>query len=378
MDVSGDAPLYDNDVSGAFERKIYIDPHRKTSVMRQPSGPLDVQVKGAPKKGDGAPLDPLPIAYEVAAVGSRIANIHRVAGQRVQELDHFVESVSTPIVQLKLPGAPEVVEQLSLNGKRQMLLQARKVLEQKLLEATRRNARRIVIGERSGKWAPPLEMTLLSALGAGGGEGGGSWPTPPAPQIVPYLDPAESGGGSGIFFREAAALEAGFPPHAVHYAYILHTLISTAVGEVLARNVADVIGGFYYMPTIRADVFVCSALTDQDPKLYLNVQAFEQAMPVECEDGDPARPTSFTIRTDRWRELLPYWVCRVTNAMNENAEHFRKGGSLEGIYDAQIRKRLFKCMGGESASGDPLLTAPQKWKPTKVGTALLRPAAAAS
>mmetsp|Transcript_36730 Transcript_36730/g.97035 ORF Transcript_36730/g.97035 Transcript_36730/m.97035 type:complete len:342 (-) Transcript_36730:258-1283(-) len=340
--------------------------------MHDTGGPLAIKVKGAPKKADGAPVDSLPIAYEVAAVGARIANIHRVAGQRVLEMDHFVESVETPIVQLKLPGAPDVEEKLSLNGKRMMLLQARKVLEQKFLQATAQHGKKMMIGESSGTWAPPLEFRLLSALGEAGGAAS-KWPTPPRPKIAPYLDPAQSGGGSGIFFREAEAVSAGIPPHAVHYAYIFHGLLTTVVHQILGRKVDDVIGGLYYMPTIRADVFVCSAISDDRPKLHINVQAFEQSMPVECEGDDPSRPTSFTIRTDRWRELLPYWVCRLTHAMNENAKYYEKGGSLGGLYDAKIRKRLHECMGGESADGESLLAAPQKWMPAKVGTALLKP-----
>lgn len=48
----------------------------------------------------------VPLAFEVAAVGSRLANLARVGGQRVEEMDHFVESTTTPIVRLVPAGAP--------------------------------------------------------------------------------------------------------------------------------------------------------------------------------------------------------------------------------------------------------------------------------
>jgi hypothetical protein len=38
----------------------------------------------------------------VAAVNSKIRNIHRVAGERVKEMDHFVASVTVPVVRLAL------------------------------------------------------------------------------------------------------------------------------------------------------------------------------------------------------------------------------------------------------------------------------------
>ena len=81
-------------------------------------------------------------------------------------------------------------------------------------------------------------------------------------------------------------------------------------------------------------------------------------MPVECEGDDPARPLSFTIRPEKWRELLPYWLCRVTAAMNESAAHFRKGGSLQGIYDSATRSRLHACLvqRGAHRTKEPLRT----------------------
>ena len=42
------------------------------------------------------------------------------------------------------------------------------------------------------------------------------------------------------------------------------------------KTVGDVVGGLYHMPTIRADVFVCSAMNAGDPRLHLNVLVFEQ------------------------------------------------------------------------------------------------------
>ena len=35
-------------------------------------------------------------------MGAKLRNLSRVAGERVREMDHFVESVSTPVVRLRL------------------------------------------------------------------------------------------------------------------------------------------------------------------------------------------------------------------------------------------------------------------------------------
>ena len=104
-DIHSDAPLYAN--AGGFERSVWIDPHRSSSggcaASRAARGAPEIRVhRGATSE---APAEELPVAYEVAAVGARLANMARVGGQRVEEMDHFVESTETPIVRLVPPGA---------------------------------------------------------------------------------------------------------------------------------------------------------------------------------------------------------------------------------------------------------------------------------
>lgn len=61
--------------------------------------------------------------------------------------------------------------------------------------------------------------------------------------------------------------------------------------------------------------------------------------------------------------------------MAESRGHFAKAGSLQGIYDAQVRMRLHACLAARAAPGAAaLLGAPAKWAPAPVGKALLRAA----
>ena len=160
-DVRADAPLYDDGVGGAFERSVFVDPARSSRGGAPQARSAQEQLASIrpPPPGSLGPSDNLPVAYEVAAVGSRLRNMARVAGQRVLEMDHFVESVSTPIVRLVLPG------QAQPGSSREAVIAARKVLERKLL---RRDAHAPVLA--LGGDAPPLRV--LTALGDDGDEGG--------------------------------------------------------------------------------------------------------------------------------------------------------------------------------------------------------------
>jgi hypothetical protein len=79
VDVRGDTPLYDDSEGAEFERSMFIDPRRRARGGARVGGPPSVRVSSAPP-GSAAEL---PVAYEVAAVGARLANVARVGGQRV-------------------------------------------------------------------------------------------------------------------------------------------------------------------------------------------------------------------------------------------------------------------------------------------------------
>ena len=76
-----------------FERRVFIDPNRERSVTKE----TKVELPFSPPEGGGEVDVPL----EVAAVGAKMRNLARVAGERVREMDHFVAEVryfSSPLV----------------------------------------------------------------------------------------------------------------------------------------------------------------------------------------------------------------------------------------------------------------------------------------
>lgn len=334
-DIGADSALYDDGVGGQFERSAYIDPHRDKRGQGAAPTPLaarKVEVEGPPPLGaDGT--QQLPVAYEVAAVGARIQNMARVGGQRVLEMDHFVESTATPIVRLTLPGEANQAE--AGKDKRSALLQARKVLERKLLQS-RANAPAIDLFPGAANGPPPLRvLTTLGDAGSG------------APVAPP-------------------------PAHVKLYGQLMWDVLVEVVEKILGRKHRDVIGGLYYMPTVRADVFVCSPM-DASSLLHINVLVFQQSLSCECDDDDVTRP--LRIAPDKWRQLLPYWLCRITSALNES-----KAGTTVGMYDDSIRKRLIervRARGGAQAVGahagcvGPLVAKPQKWTPPPLPTEVL-------
>ena len=325
-DIRGDAPLYDDGPSGQFERSVFIDPNRRKRRPGTESVPLadQVRVTAPPRGADGSP-ETLPVAYEVAAVGSRLTNMARVGGQRVLEMDHFVESTATPIVRLVLPGASEPTDS------RDAVLQARKVLERKLL--------------RSHALAPTVEL------------GGGA---PPLRVLTALGDDAA-----------VATSDA----HIKRYAQLLWEVLVEVIENILqkpdARKATDLIASLYHMPTIRADVFVCSAVAEPgapgDHLLHVNALCFQQSLSCDCEGDDLTKP--LRVSPGKWQHLLPYWLCRIVAALNES-----RPGSATGLYDMEVRKRLIErvqARGGQGALPCSLQVKPSKWKPPPVPSHVL-------
>ena len=87
-DIRSDAPLYDDGAGAPFERSIYVDPGRSSRSKGAIDVPPEQQLASIrpPKPGTAGHADSLPVAYEVAAVGSRLRNMARVGGQRVLEM----------------------------------------------------------------------------------------------------------------------------------------------------------------------------------------------------------------------------------------------------------------------------------------------------
>ena len=340
-DIAADTPLYDDGVGGQYERSVFIDPKRGSKRSKAGRGggagarPLSEQIKVEPPPA-GEDARALPVAYEVAAVGARLANMARVGGQRVQEMDHFVESTATPIVRLVLPGASGGSDEAPTDS-RDAMIQSRKVLERKFLASAAAGCPAIALDAPD---APPLR--LLTALGD---------------------DDTGGGGGGG-----------GAPPHVKAYADIFWSVLEEVVVRIMGRRaVTDVVSGLYSMPTIRADVFVCSAVSQErgGTGLHLNALVFQQSLCCECEGGGTTRP--LRIAPARWAEVLPYWLCRVTSALNESHP-----GTARGIYDADVRARLVERIVARSSVGSGPATAAnlrkdpvQSWTPPALPTTLL-------
>lgn len=83
---------------GNYERSVLIDPLRHTHTPSREA--QDDRASGASAESTGVPV-------EVAAVAAKIRNISRVGGERVKEMDHFVASVETPVLRLRLDGSTD-------------------------------------------------------------------------------------------------------------------------------------------------------------------------------------------------------------------------------------------------------------------------------
>ena len=134
--------------------------------------------------------------------------------------------------------------------------------------------------------------------------------------------------------------------------------------HVLQRPTNEVIGGLYYMATIRANVFVCCAMPDET-RLQLNVLPFEQSLCCECADNDHTKPQR--VAPAKWAELLPYWLHRLTIGLKESG-----AAAPAGIYDAAVRRRLLERI--VARGGAQVRAEPQRWSPPPLPGALLRPA----
>ena len=93
----------------------------------------------------------IPVAFEVAAVGEKIRNLARVAGERVAEMDHFVESVNTPIVRVQLPGDESEPGQRGFGDAQVEGMNVRRALERSLRSA-------LLGGNDGGSPAVPLDV----------------------------------------------------------------------------------------------------------------------------------------------------------------------------------------------------------------------------
>jgi len=141
--------------------------------------------------------------------------------------------------------------------------------------------------------------------------------------------------------------------HIRRYGELFWDVLLEVAEQVMQRKAREVVDGLYYMPTIRADVFVCSSLADPGTaggeRLHINVLVFQQSLACECEagaDGQPDEMRPIRVSPHKWQSLLPYWLHRITAALNES-----RPGSAPGIYDAGTRQRLVARIQAKSGGG---------------------------
>lgn len=209
-------------------------------------------------------------------MAAKLRNMARVGGERVRELDHFVESVRTPIVELALGGGTSGGDKGGAGGDR---LAVRKVLEAE--------SRRLALNDVGG------------------------------------LSRVELGDGASCL---AICAVAPPPPFVAAYARLFWTVVLECAAVLgWSKRAADQVRP-YYAASVRANEMVC-ALDDDDGFFYVNVVPFQQAN--QCEMM-PDQSLPSRVSPKAWPEILPYWTQRFAEADKGHA----------GLFDMKVRHRL--------------------------------------
>uniref|UniRef100_A0A7S3NL46 RanBP2-type domain-containing protein n=1 Tax=Aureoumbra lagunensis TaxID=44058 RepID=A0A7S3NL46_9STRA len=238
-------PIYDN----ATEFETWAE----TPTFSQPeTSPTVVIERPTPKKSEA-------IAFEtVGAIAAKLRNMARLGGERVREMDHFVESkVETEIVQLEE------------NDEEQSLISARKLVEREARRTLLMNGQTYLLDRNS---------TQQELIGK-------------------YID-------LFALVLDRALVILGCPPGTRQSSFRI-----------------------YYLPTVRADEFVCAKDSD-DGYVYVNALAFHQAnvCDLDNKNNHPIR-----VRPSMWSIILPYWCHRLRDLC---------GNHSAGLYSSEVRHRL--------------------------------------
>eukprot|EP00038_Savillea_parva_P000591 m.97051 g.97051 ORF g.97051 m.97051 type:complete len:654 (-) comp10201_c0_seq1:1809-3770(-) len=204
-------------IDGGLETVAYIDPNRTLQqTIRRDAKPLPApaDVKAAVGSPD--------VLFETTALGAKLRNQHRIGGERVKEMDHFVASVETPVVRVSQKDVAPLVAEMEMKG------------------------------------AEPVTITVASD---GGGE-----------------DTSVELKVQARYRLDDGSVNDAIVQHAVKF----HGLVQTVCRNILGYTGPIQL---YYMTTIRANAAVCS-VSKHDGKLYFNVLSFQQSQPLDPETGD--------------------------------------------------------------------------------------------
>lgn len=271
---------------GNYETGVMINPDRHQ---------FDSNAVQEAERRKAPTLDSVGVPYEVAGVTSKIKNIHRVGGERVKEMDHFVAAVSTPVVDVLLTGP-----------------------DGKLVKAKRDNdvGTHVGISTRDAKLGRSAHV-FVDARGA-------KWPI----LVEEAYNNLNDGG------RKQSEISG----HAAAFIDLIHDVFF--VLNLSVQEMPESVQ-FYYMTTLRMDELVC-CMSPSKKKLFLNVQAFQQQMYTDA--GAPMN----SIRQNAYSEALSSWITRVHLAIRDEQwssikwikrRDKRYGDPCMGLYDVQNRMR---------------------------------------
>jgi hypothetical protein len=319
-----------------YEKSVYIDPERHTYAPK-------VESKEIREEGPNV-LNSMGVPVEVAAVNSKIRNIHRVAGERVKEMDHFVASVTVPVVRLALTDGDN--NNKAGNGK---LITKNDIGT--FLQAS---------FKKTG-----LEKSVLITVPVYTQQSNN---TNNAPLYqcgsVPFSLMVEGQ------YCTPNGNNLTCPDHILRYASIFCWLLEQIFGQILMLELSARTVQLYYMTTVRADELVCALSRDEQTpanngRLFLNVLVFQQSLCCDLyQNDDPHLPTN--ISGSKLKEIMAGWLNRITTAIYiapvEAAKHEKQrfvvpnhfrtennvrrgyGDASNGLYDKVIRKRFYDVL----------------------------------
>eukprot|EP00035_Acanthoeca_spectabilis_P010574 m.186940 g.186940 ORF g.186940 m.186940 type:complete len:658 (-) comp15066_c0_seq7:298-2271(-) len=206
-------------IDGGLETKAYIDPNRSLGeVLTQTKEPR-------PANPDLRAVVASPdVLFETTAMGAKLRNQHRIGGERVKEMDHFVASVETPTVRVTQKDVAPLVAEMEMKG------------------------------------AEPVMIMTLSDTEHYAGEVG---------DVELKIQSR---------YRNAdGSVNEPVLRHAAQFNGFILTVCREIIGYTGPIQL-------YYMTTIRANSAVC-CVSKEDGKLYFNVLSFQQSQPLHPETG---------------------------------------------------------------------------------------------
>ena len=271
---------------GGYEKSVILDNSRHK--FDRSAAIAEAEAKG---QADSRFQDPngVGVPYEVAGVGSRIKNLHRVGGQRVQEMDHFVAAVATPKIEVLMKGE-----------------------DGSLVTSPEAND----IGTHVALFTRDTQLNKSFPVRVDCGPSG----------VFPVLIDSSYVKSDPSLARRVADITQVFAG-----------LLSTCMHEILGLPCDPKHVQLFYMTTMRADDLCCCISPKHDHKLYINVQYFEQQL--YCTDSAP-----YYVRPDKFGEALQVWCTRVQMAVRERSSPWATATAKKGLYDNGNRERYHKAV----------------------------------